>query len=79
MQVKSISRPQTASYSNISNLKNSSASVSIAVSKAPPKDKKNVERPEWNGTLSDNPHKLSHAEILRRKLNARSKNEGVAR
>jgi hypothetical protein len=29
--------------------------------------------------MSENPHKLSHAELLQRKLNAKSKNEGLAR
>lgn len=37
------------------------------------------QRPEWNNQLADNPHKLSHAELLQRKLNARSKNETLAR
>ena len=36
-------------------------------------------KPEWNSQLSENPHKLSHAELLQRKLNARSKNETIAR
>lgn len=39
-----------------------------------------VTRPEWNeGGESVAQNKLSHAEILQRKLNARSKNEAVAR
>ena len=36
-------------------------------------------RPGWNTSLADNPHKLSHAEVLQRKLNAKSKNEAAAR
>ena len=36
-------------------------------------------RPGWNDSLADNPHKLSHAEVLQRKLNSRSKNEAAAR
>ena len=36
-------------------------------------------RPGWNDSLADNPHKLSHAEVLQRKLNAKSKNEAAAR
>lgn len=36
-------------------------------------------RPGWNDSLADNPHKLSHAEVLQRKLNAKSKNEATAR
>jgi hypothetical protein len=39
-----------------------------------------VTRPEWHeGGESVAQNKLSHAEILQRKLNARSKNEAVAR
>ena len=44
-----------------------------------PSDKPAKPKPEWNSDLSENPHKLSHAELLQRKLNARSKNEGIAR
>ena len=36
-------------------------------------------RPGWNDNVADNPHKLSHAEVLQRKLNAKSKNEASAR
>ena len=36
-------------------------------------------RPGWNDSLADNPHKLNHAEVLQRKLNAKSKNEANAR
>ena len=36
-------------------------------------------RPQWNDSLANNPHKLSHAEVLQRKLNSRSKNEAAAR
>ena len=37
------------------------------------------ERPAWDSTLSENPHKISRAEVLQRKLNARSKHEAAAR
>ena len=39
------------------------------------------ERPQWNDNVlaDENPHKLSHAEVLQRKLNAKSKNEAAAR
>ncbi len=40
----------------------------------PPKPK-----PEWNDGYSDNPHKISRAEVLQRKLNSKSKNEQAAR
>ena len=36
-------------------------------------------RPGWNDNLAENPHKLSHAEVLQRKLNSKSKNEAAAR
>ena len=36
-------------------------------------------RPGWNDNIADNPHKLSHAEVLQRKLNAKSKNQAAAR
>jgi hypothetical protein len=45
----------------------------------PKPDKPSQPKPEWNNQISDNPHKLSHAEVLQRKLNAKSKNEGIAR
>ena len=35
-------------------------------------------RPEWNAE-AENPHKLSHAEILQRKMNAKSNNAAAAR
>ena len=38
-----------------------------------------VERPAWDSTVGENPHKLSRAEQLQRKLNARSKHEAAAR
>jgi hypothetical protein len=45
-----------------------------------PKEEKNeIPRPEWNSNLNENPHKISRAEVLQRKLNAKSKNELVAR
>lgn len=31
-------------------------------------------QPEWNSTLQDNPHKLSQAELLQRKLASKSNN-----
>jgi len=37
------------------------------------------ERPGWNDSIGDNPHKLSHAEVLQRKLNSKSKNAAGAR
>ena len=40
----------------------------------PPKPK-----PEWNDGLGENPYKLSRAEVLQRKLNAKSKNELAAK
>ena len=46
MQTKS--RPQTATYSNISNLKNHSVSVTKAVSKTSQSKKTLDVRPEWN-------------------------------
>eukprot|EP00347_Sterkiella_histriomuscorum_P001841 403370472 len=36
-------------------------------------------RPEWNDGLTENPYKLSRAEVLQRKLNAKSKNEIAAK
>jgi hypothetical protein len=39
------------------------------VSSNPPKPK-----PEWNSELSENPHKISRAELLQRKLNSKSNN-----
>ena len=51
--------------------KTPSSKKSKPVDTKPPKPK-----PEWNSDLSENPHKLSHAELLQRKLNAKSKNEG---
>ena len=36
-------------------------------------------RPGWNDNIVDNPHKLSHGEVLQRKLNSKSKNEAQAR
>jgi hypothetical protein len=36
-------------------------------------------RPEWNSNLNENPHKISRAEMLQRKLNAKSKHELAAR
>lgn len=40
--------------------------------------KKMEDRPGWNNN-PENEHKLSHAELLQRKLNAKSKNEALAR
>ena len=36
-------------------------------------------RPGWNDNVVENPHKISHAEVLQRKLNSKSKNEAAAR
>ena len=36
-------------------------------------------QPEWNSNINDNPHKISRAELLQRKLNAKSKHEVAAR
>ncbi|CDW76881.1 UNKNOWN [Stylonychia lemnae] len=36
-------------------------------------------KPEWNDCLAENPHKISRAEVLQRKLNAKSKNEQAAK
>ena len=42
-------------------------------------EKKDIPRPEWNSNLNENPHKISRAEVLQRKLNAKSKHELAAR
>jgi len=73
------------SFSNISNLRGTTNVPSwqrdqrqrTAVSAVHSK-KKMTERPSWNEG-SENPHKLSHAELLQRKMNAKSKNEAAAR
>ena len=36
-------------------------------------------KPEWNSEYTENPHKLSRAELLQRKLNSKSKNESQAK
>ena len=36
-------------------------------------------RPGWNDNVVENPHKISHAEALQRKLNAKSQNAVQAR
>jgi hypothetical protein len=36
-------------------------------------------RPEWNSNLNENPYKISRAEVLQRKLNAKSKHELAAK
>ena len=36
-------------------------------------------RPEWNSNIAENPHKLTRAEVLQKKLNSKSKNEASAR
>jgi hypothetical protein len=46
----------------------------VPVSTGPPKPK-----PEWDSTMTENPHKLSRAELLQKKLNSKSKNEFVAK
>jgi hypothetical protein len=54
----------------------------------PPKNnflKKNNEggptivQPEWNSTVAENPHKLTKAELLARKMAAKSKHEQSAK
>lgn len=36
-------------------------------------------KPEWNSELAENPHKISRAELLQKKLNSKSKNESAAK
>lgn len=36
-------------------------------------------QPEWNANLNDNPHKISQAELLQRKMASKSKHEGAAK
>jgi hypothetical protein len=74
-------RPQSASRSFTALTYNNSLRPQTAASKqaaakptAPPKP-----RPEWNANLQENPHKISRAEVLQRKLNAKSKHETAAR
>ena len=74
-------------YSNISNLKSENLTSwqqrsrqKKAEAMAKSQNKLDA-RPEWNSssTQVENPHKLSHAEIIQRKMNAKSKNELKAR
>jgi hypothetical protein len=78
-------RPQS-SFSNISNLQGEKLTSWQQRSRqkkaeATAKSQSTIEqRPEWNASAGDdNPHKLSHAELIQRKINAKSKNQMKAR
>ena len=77
---------RSTQYTNISNLRGGSNLTHWQQTSRQKKalsslrSQKNLEnRPTWNDGLAENPHKLSHAEILTKKLNAKSKNEATAR
>ena len=62
-------------------------SAGLGRKKPPPKNnfaKKGTDgptlvQPEWNSTAPENPHKLSKAELLQRKMQAKSKHEVTAK
>ena len=75
-QTFSATRPLTASHAPLQPKK-----AHPLLKKPQPIQEKKEEppRPEWNSNLNENPYKISRAEVLQRKLNAKSKHELAAK